>query len=81
MRRRRTLLRECAELRVLYPVSTLARIGNVDVDLMRRLLRSNGVRFVRLGRALFVCLLDVQRKIPPLWESLCLVEQVRGRRS
>jgi hypothetical protein len=52
-------------------------MGNMSIDRLRRLLRSNGVELLRSGRALFVPLTEVQRKIPPLWESLCLAERMR----
>jgi len=45
---------------------------------MVRVLRSNGVTFVQAGRALLVPLTEVQRKIPPLWDSLLLAERARA---
>jgi hypothetical protein len=65
------------EAEAIYSVGTLARIGNVSADRMRRLLRSNGVKMVRIGRVLAVSLADVKRRIPPLWDSLCLIERLR----
>jgi hypothetical protein len=70
-------LREPPELRAVYSVGKLARIGNVNADLLRRLLRSNGVALLRGGRSFYVALSDIQEKIPPLWESLCLTEEIR----
>ncbi len=65
------------DVQALYTVQALASIGNVSTRLLRRVLRANGVTFVRGGRALFVPLAEIQRKIPPLWESLHLVAQLR----
>jgi hypothetical protein len=70
-------VRETAELQALYSIAILARMGNISVERLRRVLRSAGVVLIRGGRALFVPLSEVQRKIPPLWESLVLTEQVR----
>ncbi len=77
MRPRREGLRETAELQALYSIAILARMGNISVERLRRVLRSAGVVLIRGGRALFVPLSEVQRKIPPLWDSLVLTEQVR----
>ena len=52
------------EVRAFYSVPALARIGNVSANRLRRLLRANGVTFISAGRALFVPLTEIQRKIP-----------------
>lgn len=65
------------EVQALYSVAVLARLGNVAPYLLRRVLRANDVTFVRSRRALFVPLTEIQRKIPPLWESICLASQMR----
>jgi hypothetical protein len=77
MHRRTDSRRNKLELQGLYSVAALARMGNVTVQLMLRVLRSNGVAFVQAGRSVLVPLTEVQRKIPPLWESLMLVERAR----
>jgi hypothetical protein len=64
-------------VQALYSTAALARAANVTSKLMRRLLRANGVTLIRSGRALFVPLFEISRKIPPLWESLLLLEEVR----
>lgn len=65
------------EVRALYPLSALARSANVDIDLLRRVLRSNRVQFVRQGRALYVPLSEIRRRIPALWQSLCAADGAR----
>ena len=64
-------------VQALYSTAALARAANVTSKLMRRVLRANGVTLVRSGRALFVPLFEIARKIPPLWESLLLLEEIR----
>jgi hypothetical protein len=66
------------DVHAVYSVATLARLGNVTRHRLRRLLESNGVILIRGGRAVFVSLSEIQRKIPPLWESLCLVARLRS---
>ena len=68
------------EVRAFYSVPALARIGNASANRLRRLLRANGVTFISAGSALFVPLTEIQRKIPPLWDCLCLAAQTRARR-
>ena len=65
------------QVQALYSVARLARFANVTRHVLRRVLRSNGVVLVNGGRSLFVPLSEIRRKIPPLWESLCLAEEVR----
>jgi hypothetical protein len=65
------------QVRALYSIAALARFGDVSTYVLRRVLRSNGVAFVRSGRALCVPMSEIRRKIPPLWESLQLVEELR----
>jgi hypothetical protein len=68
-------------VQALYSLAKLARFANVTRHVLRRVLRSNGVVFVHGGRSLFVPLSEIRRKIPPLWESICLAEEVRrGKR-
>jgi len=72
------------EIQALYPLNALARFANVDIDMLRRVLRSNRVTFVRQGRAMYVPLSEIWRKIPALWQSLCAADEARvedsGRR-
>lgn len=70
-------LMEALEAEAIYSVGTLARIGNISAGRMRRVLRSNGVKMMRVGRVLAVSLADVKKKIPPLWDSLLLIERLR----
>ncbi|WP_394845165.1 hypothetical protein LZC95_50085 [Pendulispora brunnea] len=47
---------------------------------LSRLLEKNGVEFVRSGRAKFVPLCEIEKKIPSLWESLKAAEVLRRGR-
>lgn len=66
------------ELQAFYSIAALARFGNVTTDLLRRLLRANGVTFLRAGRTLYAPLSEIQQKIPPLWKSLCAAAELRS---
>ncbi len=65
------------DVRALYSLAQLARVANVTRHTLRRLLRKNGVTLVRSGRSLFVPLAEIERRIPPLWESLRRLEELR----
>jgi hypothetical protein len=65
------------QVRAFYSVPELARIANVPTYRLLRLLRRNGVTFLRVGRAFYVTLTEVREKIPPLWESLRAAEELR----
>jgi hypothetical protein len=69
---------QAPQLKALYSVAALARIGNVDRRLLLRVLRSNDVTLVRQGRANYVSSAEIRRKIPTLWRSLRLAAQLRG---
>ena len=66
------------QARAFYSITALARIGNVNTYTLRCLLRANGVTLLRAQRVLFVPVTEIQAKIPPLWESICLVAELRG---
>jgi hypothetical protein len=68
------------ERRALYSIAELARVGNVPAWQLRRILQRHGVALLRSGRLYYVTLGEVQRKIPPLWESICLVAELRNTR-
>jgi hypothetical protein len=67
------------EVQALYSVAALARAANLTTYTLRRVLQANRVQFVRGGRALFVPLSEIRRRIPSLWESLRAAEQVRAQ--
>jgi hypothetical protein len=69
------------QLQAIYSIATLARFANVTPYLLRRVLRANGIEFVRGGRAVFVPLTEIQRKLPSVWESICTAERVRQGRA
>lgn len=60
-----------------YSIAALAHIANVKTYTLRRLLRANGVTFMRAKRVLFVPLAEIEAKIPPLWKSICLLIEAR----
>ena len=78
MRARTDARRESGlEVQAVYSVVALARAANVTPDLLRRLLRVNGVALLRVGRAIFVPLSEIEARIPPLWESIKAAEMLR----
>jgi hypothetical protein len=71
------------EVQAVYSLAALARFARVSRHALRRILRSSGVVLLNGGRSLFVPLSEIERKIPPLWESIRLAERTRcsARRS
>ncbi|HEY1696051.1 MAG TPA: hypothetical protein VGG39_27980 [Polyangiaceae bacterium] len=67
-------------VQALYSVARLARFAHVTRHLLVRVLRSNGVVFVRGGRALFVPLSEIERKIPPLFDSIRRTDAIHTER-
>jgi hypothetical protein len=65
------------EARAYYSVPELARAGGVGTFTLLRLLRANRVEFMRVGRSLYVTVAEIRRKIPPLWEGLCVALALR----
>ena len=65
------------EVRAFYSVAELARVGNVPAYTLIRLLRRNGITFLRSGRASYITLDEIRRKIPLLWRSLRATEKLR----
>jgi|HubBroStandDraft_6_1064221.scaffolds.fasta_scaffold1327434_1 hypothetical protein len=65
------------EVQAIYSIPALARVANVTQQTLRRLLDRNGVDVVVAGRSRYVPLSEIQRKIPPLWESIKAAEALR----
>jgi hypothetical protein len=65
------------EVCALYSVETLARVAGVTHQLLRRLLASNGVTLVSVGRTGMVPLSEIEVRIPPLWRSIVAAERLR----
>ena len=79
MLRRSDMPLEKFRLRAWYSIAALAEFANVSrFELRRALLRANG-QFVRAGRAMFVPLSEVRKKIPNLFESICEIEERRRK--
>jgi hypothetical protein len=68
------------QVRAFYSIGALAHIGNVSTYMLRRLLRANGVVFLRGQRAIFVPLTEIREKVPPLWKAICLVAELQAAR-
>lgn len=66
------------ELKAVYTVTELARMGNVTTREMRRLLRDAQIPIHRTGRTGRVKLDDLRRCDPALWASVQLVTRVRN---
>ena len=47
--------------------------------MLRRALQKANVQFVRAGRAVLVPLSEVKKKIPNLFESICVIEEQRTK--
>jgi hypothetical protein len=65
------------EVRAFYSIPALARAANVTTYTLRRLFVANHIRVMHSGRAVFVPLSEIQRKIPALWGSLKAAEVLR----
>ncbi len=68
-------------VQALYTIPALARVAKVTRYLLRRLLLASGVQLLRSGRLIYVPLSEIERKIPPLWQSICAGERARVRAS
>ena len=66
------------EVKALYSVAALAHAAGVTPYLMLRLLRANGVNFVRAGRSVLVPLSEIETRIPALWRSILAAEGARA---
>jgi hypothetical protein len=64
-------------LKAAYTVGTLARAGSMDRRVLWKILEENDVRFVRCGRCWFVSVTELERKIPPLWEGIKAVAEMK----
>jgi hypothetical protein len=65
-------------IQALYSVNQLARAVGVPHRRLQRLLKSEGVRLLHVGRFLLVPLTELEEKVEPLWESIKAAEALRG---
>jgi hypothetical protein len=79
MLRRSDMPLEKFGLRAWYSIAALAEFANVSRFELRRALLRASVQFVRAGRAMFVPLSEVKKKIPNLFESICVLEERRRK--
>jgi hypothetical protein len=49
----------------------------MDRRALKHILEDNEVRFVRSGRWWFVSVSELERKVPPLWEGIKVVADLR----
>jgi hypothetical protein len=64
-------------LRAMYTVGQLAHAAGMTRLGLLRVLEQNEVTLVRSGRWWFVSLAELERKVPPLWEGIKAVEELR----
>ena len=79
MQRRNDVPRERFGLRALYSIAALAEFAEVSRFMLRRALQKGNVQFVRAGRAVLVPLSEVKKKIPNLFESICVIDERRRK--
>jgi excisionase family DNA binding protein len=77
MQRDRNAPRVFIRPRALYSIAQLAQFAGLTRFVLRRLLDSHGVQFVRSGRTVLVPLTEVEDKIPLLWKNLWRLESAR----
>ena len=66
------------EVKAFYTLAELARAGNVTKYRLRRVLRASGVALLPGGGKILVPLALIRARIPTLWESIALAEQLRS---
>lgn len=64
-------------LKAMYTVGQLARAASMKRGALLHVFEENEVRFVRSGRWWFVSVSELERKVPPLWEGIKLVAELR----
>ena len=57
-------------IKAMYTVGEIAAAAGLTWQSTERLLLTNGVQFDRSGRAPYVPLAEIEKKMPQLWESL-----------
>ena len=62
---------------VAYSIAQLAEFTGLTRFVLRRLMDSYGVQFVRSGRTVLVPLTEIEDKIPLLWKNLWRLESWR----
>jgi hypothetical protein len=60
-----------------YTIAQLAQFAGLSRFVLRGLLESSGVKFIRSGRTLLVPLAEIEEKLPKLWKSFWLLEGAR----
>jgi hypothetical protein len=71
--RRRAERTSALPIKAAYTVGELAAAAGMTWQSTERLLLTNGVQFERSGRAPYVPLAELEKKMPMFWESLKLV--------
>lgn len=57
-------------IRAAYDVPELADAAGMTQQSLRRLLLANGVEFERAGRSRYITLVEIEKKVPALWDSI-----------
>jgi excisionase family DNA binding protein len=57
-------------IRAAYDVRELADAAGLTQQTFRRMLHNNGVEFMKSGRSRYVPLVEIEKKLPALWESI-----------
>ena len=60
-----------------YSIAQLLDFAGLSRHVLRTLLQTGGVQFLRSGRVLFVPLAEIEQKLPKLWQSFWLLEGSR----
>jgi hypothetical protein len=64
-------------LKAMYTIGQLATAASMDRRALKIVLEENEVRFVRSGRWWFVSVSELERKVPPLWEGIKVLAELR----
>jgi hypothetical protein len=64
-------------LRALYTVGELTKATAIPRRLLIRLFEDADVRFLRVGRLMYVPLSELEEKVQPIWEGIKAAEMLR----
>ena len=66
-------------VQALYTATSLARLSGISRERMLRLLEVYGVTVLEVDGVLFVPLIEIERRLEPLWESVVLGAALANR--
>jgi hypothetical protein len=70
--------RKALPVKALYTAQSLADFAGVGRPRFVRLLEAYGVTTLELDGVVWVPLIEIERRLEPLWESIVVAAQVRG---